>query len=479
MLLDRLLACPRPILAALIGIALSIGAGAGKAAAQITPQTVQLLDRLCAQTLRTNEEDRLYGMISLAVRATIRYRGDEFRPDVIDDAVQDSLDAVIEDCPELTAEDESKRLTMAIEMISDSTTKVLDDFKAAQNLPDKDSPYPKTAPDKLTAADLSEELSSQEIDQWLDSLPPRERALSLFLYSSDVTHKEIAEAVGEPPGGLSHQFSASKNDLMRIFREEWEQPSAPASSPGAGPAMQFTVSGEGLPALMKAKAPVSAAPSDPQATSTAGDPPPPTGAAAADKTDGLVAANDPPPPANAPPGAIVIAGPVVESAGDRRSQARAASAKRPTYNPPAPNAPPPAAANGSSLPSLQVTGISEDLYAGWSLLATAHNLPRGQRVAIPGPFILEPDATGIRRMLVVDIAEIGDPKAATRRFLLKAYAIDGDKDAAGLHDTFHVGAALGNEEAKKTLANASLSSIEVARCLWHDFGTAEDPGLCR
>ena len=80
-------------LAALIGLSAAVS---GPARAQITPQTVQLIDRLCSQTLRTNEEDRLYGMISLAVRATIRYRGAEFRPDVIDDAVQDSLDAMIE-----------------------------------------------------------------------------------------------------------------------------------------------------------------------------------------------------------------------------------------------------------------------------------------------------------------------------------------------------------------------------------------------
>ena len=131
------------------------------------------------------------------------------------------------------------------------------------------------------------------------------------------------------------------------------------------------------------------------------------------------------------------------------------------------------------LPSLKVTGISDDLYSGWSLLATGYNLPRDQRVSINRPVMLEPDGTGVKRMLVVDIAEIGDPRAATRHFLLKAYAIDAEKEAAGLRDSFHVGAALDNEEAKKTLANSSLSSIEVARCLWHDFGTGQDPGLCR
>jgi hypothetical protein len=241
--------------------------------------------------------------------------------------------------------------------------------------------------------------------------------------------------------------------------------------------MQFTVSGEGLPALMKANAPpATAAASDAPAAPAASDPPPAVKTSVTDKT--APAANDPPPPTNAPPGATVIAGPLVDSASAARTKrGAAAAAGAPASDPPAATSP--ANTAGDFLPSLQVTGISEDLYAGWSLLATAHNLPRGQRVSIPGPFILEPDAAGIKRMLVVNIAEIGDPKAATRRFLLKAYAIDGDKDAAGLHDTFHVGAALGNEEAKKTLANASLSSIEVARCLWHDFGTAEDPGLCR
>jgi DNA-directed RNA polymerase specialized sigma24 family protein len=422
-----------PIAAALLGGAIAVSAGGGNAAAQITPQTVQLLNRLCAQTLRTNEEDRLYGMISLTVRATLRYRGAELRPDLIDDAVQDSLDAMIEDCPELTEEDESKRLTMAVEMISDATTKDLEDLKAAQKSGDKDSPYPNTPPEKLTAADLSEELSSQEIDQWLDSMPPRQRALSLFLYASDVTPREIAEAVGEPPGALSRQFAASKNDLMRIFREEYTEPVPVART---GPAMAFTESGTGFSALMKANAPPAPA-AAPVTAPAAG------GAAAA---------------ASAP-----ASDPATSSASDPPADGTSA------YQP----------AADSLLPSLQVTGISDDLYSGWSLLATGRNLAQGQRIAINEPFVLEPANANIKRMLVVDIAEIGDPRAATRHFLLKAYALDAEKEAAGLHDGFHVGAPLNNEEAKKTLANTSLSSIEVARCLWHDFGTAGDPGLCR
>jgi DNA-directed RNA polymerase specialized sigma24 family protein len=399
--------------AAFVGLTLAIGAGGGAAEAQIGSQTVTLLDRLCAQTLRTNEEDRLYGMISLAVRATIRYRGAEFRPDVIDDAVQDSLDSMIEDCPELTEAEASKRVTMAIEMISDATTKVLADAKAAEKSGDKDSQYPKRPPEKLTAADLSEELSSQEIDQWLNSLPPRQRALSLFLYASDVTPKEIAEAVGEPPGTLTRQFAASKADLLRIFHEEWQEPGSRAA-----PAMTYRESGgEGAAALIKGAATT------------------PASAPATSSDDDLATA------------------------------------------PPAP-APPRATADGV-LPGLRVTGISDDLYAGWSLIATGRNLPRGQRISINQPFLLEPDTAGMKRMLVTDIAEIGNPNVEPRHFLLKAYAIDASAEAAGLRDSFHVGAIVDNDEAKKTLANPDLSSIEVARCLWHDYGTAPDPGLCR
>lgn len=405
---DRFRAWRSSLLAALLGVALASGAGIGKAEAQIGPQTVELIDRLCAQTLRTNEEDRLYGVISLTVRATIRYRGGLFQPDVIDDAVQDSLDGMIEDCAELTEADPAKRLEMAAEIISDATTKVLDDLKTAQANDDTDNPYLKNSLEKATAADLSEELSSQEIDQWLDSLPPRQRALSLFLYASDITPKEIADALGEPPGALTRQQSASKTDLMRIFREDWQEPAASART---GPQMAYSEGGAGLAALMEAGTP-------PAPATTPTTDPPPAAAAAKPAVDG-------------------------------------------------------------GLGSLKVTGISEDLYAGWSLLAIARNLPRGQRVTIAEPFLLEPDGADIKRMLVTDIAEIGDPNAETRRFLLKAYAIDAEKEAAGLHDSFHVGAPLDNAEARRTLANPELSSIEIARCLWHDFGTGEDPGLCR
>jgi DNA-directed RNA polymerase specialized sigma24 family protein len=403
----------RDAVLALIGAAVASLAYIGAAGAQqIGPQTVGLIDRLCAQTLRTNEEDRLYGMISLAVRATIRYRGGEFQPDVIDDAVQDSLDSMIEDCPELTEADPTKRLTMAVEIISDATTKVLQDVNTAKATGDKDNPYLKKTQDKVTAADLSEELSSQEIDQWLNALPPRQRALSLFLYASDVSPQEIAAAVGESPSALGSQFNASKADLLHIFHEEWQEPVSASNTP----AIAFAFTGQGLAGLMKGGGATAAPASPTPLASTANDVPP-----------------------SLPPTAPPLDG----------------------------------------APSLRVTGISDDLYAGWSLLATAYHLPRGQRISITEPFILQPDRSGMKRMLVTDIAEIGDPLSETRRFLLKAYAIDAEAEASGLRDSFHVGPPLDNDEAKKTLSNHNLSSIEVARCLWHDFGTGQDPGLCR
>lgn len=430
MLPDLPFAPRRWLLGALAGVAVASGAASSEAAAQIGPQSVDLINRLCAQTLRANEEDRLYGLISLTVRGTMTYRGATFEPDVIDRSVQNSLDSLIEDCPELTEAEPDKRLVMTVEMISDATTKVLQE------------PQPAAAPDatqgegttpggavttrgrgrlrsaarkplaRATAADLSEELSSQEIDQWLDSLPPRQRALSLFLYASDVTPEQVAEAVGEPPGAVRRQDGASKTDLLRVYHEDWQEP---PTGPRAGPApaMTFSESGDGFAALMKAAA----------------TPPPATG-------------TDTAPPAAAAP----------------------ADGK---------------ALTDGALSSLKVTGISSDLYAGWSLLATARDLPAGQRVAVTEPFLLDPDNPAIKRMLVTGVAEIGDPNAPVRRFLLKAYAIDAGKDAAGLRDGFHVGAPLTNEEARKTLANPDLSSIEIARCLWHDFGTGPDPGLCR
>jgi hypothetical protein len=410
----------RPILAAVFCGALAIGGNSGGAKAQIGPKSVELIDRLCAQTLRTNEEDRLYGVISLSVRATISYRGGEFQRNVIDDAVQNSLDALLAACPNLTAAEPAKRVNMAVNVISDTTTKLLSNATAARKAGDKNSAYLKKPAGKNTAADLSEELSSQEIDQWLNSMPPRERALSLFLYASNVTPRDIAEAVGEKPGSIVQQLGASKADLLHIFDENWEEP---LSGPNAEPAMKYTESGDGLQAAM--------ASTETQASLPA------AGSPSAETTAGA-GATDPP---SAP-----------------------ASAK---------------GASGDGLSSLKVTGISDMIYSGWSLLATAQGLPRGQRMTVVQPFLLQPDSSGIKRMVVTDIAEIGSPDADTRRFLLKAYAIDADKDGAGVHDSFHMGKTLDNPEAQKTLANPELTSIEVSRCLWHDFGTAPDPGLCR
>ena len=244
-------------------------------------------------------------------------------------------------------------------------------------------------------------------------MPPRERrADRCSFYSSDVTPREIAVAVGEPPGAMTHQLAASKADLMHIYDQNWQEPLSGARSE---PAIKYSETGEGFAALMKS------------ADSPAPAPPP------------VASAAETPPPA----------------------------------------APPPRAPADGALSALKVTGISGDVYAGWSLLATARDLPRGQRISVAQPFLLEPDNADTKRMLVTDIAEIGSAEAETRRFLLKAYAIDADKNGAGVRDSFRIGGPLTNDEAKKTLANPRLSSIEIARCLWHDFGTGPDPGLCR
>src|SRR6185437_1764047 len=59
-----------------------------------------MLDRLCMHQLLHNEEDRLFGMISLAVRATIRYEGGFMSGDLIDEAAQQSLSALLAACPQ-------------------------------------------------------------------------------------------------------------------------------------------------------------------------------------------------------------------------------------------------------------------------------------------------------------------------------------------------------------------------------------------
>jgi len=392
----------RMVGAGVVLAALAAAAPAGAQSSLFGPEATDLIKRLCDKALRTNEEDRLYGMISNAVRATIRYRGAPFQPDLVDDAVQASLDALIEECPEFAASEQSKRLNMAIEIISDQTTKALATHRDA----DKDKVLRKQV-ERMTAADLSQELSSQEIDQWLDSLPPRERALTLFLYS-DVTPRDIAAAIGEPPGALARQFTASKTDLLRVFREERDA----LGAPHAGPSIEYHVVGQGMAALV-----------------TPGAAPPPP-----------AAADNP-------------AAPVGEARRDLASD---------------------------GAPAMRVTGISSDLYAGWSLLAIVKNLPRGQSIDVRDPFLLEPDTPGLKRMLVVGAVELGKPRGDIRRFLLKAYAVDADKDAAGLADSFHLSATkVDNLEVNKTLGNPSLSSIEIARCLWFDFGTGPDPGLCR
>ena len=82
--------------------------------------------------------------------------------------------------------------------------------------------------------------------------------------------------------------------------------------------------------------------------------------------------------------------------------------------------------------------------------------------------------------LAIAFDEISDPRDDIRRFLVKAYAVDADKEGAGLRDGFRLAAAvIDNPVAIETLRNPTLAAIEISRCLAHDFRTADDPGLCR
>lgn len=336
-----------------------------------------VLDRLCADTLRPNEEDRLFGMISITVRATIKYEGGVFSPDLIDDAIQDALAAMLEACPQLAAASAAGRLGRAVELARDATI---------DRLRDANSGYSGKQTEKASAADLSEELSAQEIDAWLDALPARQRALALLLYAPELTDNEMADAVGLPPPALAVALRGVKASLLKFFRAESNNAPPPAIPPR--PAAETPEAGWALAALLQ---PVAALPA-----------------------------------------------------------------------------------------AARITGISRDVYAGWSLFATVTGLSPDRPLDLGEPILLEPDGPGRRRMIVVALDEISDPRDLPRRFLLKAFAIDADKEGAGLHDGFRLGSAsLDNTQARRTLGNPNLAAIETARCLWHDYGTAGDPGLCR
>jgi len=354
--------------------AMLLAVGCGAAHGQTRPATAELLDHLCAKTLRANEEDRLYGTISVTVRATIKYEGGSYSPDLVDDAVQNAVEALTQNCPRFAATDDAHRLGIAIAVVRDETLKLL-----------RVDPtfYPTGEMDKATAADLSQELSSREIDSWLDGLSPRQRALALFLYASGVTDDQVGAAVGAPPGQVSREIGDTKTSLLKFFREESD---GGTGGPGAGPSMEYRE--VGLPFL-----------------------------------------------------ALLMPG---------RGE------------------------------SVVVTGISPDIYGGWSLLATVRGLWPGQSVDIREPFLLVPDAAGRKRMIVTDLQEIPQQRDGARRFLLKAFAIDGEGQAPGVGDALRLGAPnIANPEALRTLANNNLSYIEKTRCLWRDYGTGDDPGLCR
>ena len=119
------------------------------AAAQERPLGAVLLDRMCAHALRTNEEDRLLGMISITARTTIKYQNGLFSPDLIDDAVQDSTARILEACPRLAGIDDAHRVGIVVGIVRDTTLKLLTDPQHE---------YSQDQLDKATAADLSQEL---------------------------------------------------------------------------------------------------------------------------------------------------------------------------------------------------------------------------------------------------------------------------------------------------------------------------------
>lgn len=341
------------------------------------PLTAILLDRLCTNSLRPNEEDRLLGTISLTVRSTVRYQNGVLSPDLIDDAVQETLDALLAACAQIAATDDARRLGLLVEIAGNATGTLMLDKKRR---------YSAKETHTATAADLSQELSTREIDAWLDGLAPRERALALFLYASDVTPQQVASAVGLPAAAVGKASAATKTDLLKFFRGEMSEPQRPSA--GKGSAMEFTVAGgEPVAALMQ-----------PEAADAAGA-------------------------------------------------------------------------------ALRITGISSEVYAGWSLLATVNGLPRDRGLAIDQPLLLLPDGAGRKRMIVTGAAEISEPSESTRRFLLRAFAIDHDHEGSGLRGGFRLGPPIDNPQALITLHNTNLSTIEIARCLWHDYG-GPDPGLC-
>jgi DNA-directed RNA polymerase specialized sigma24 family protein len=233
---------------------------------------VALFDRLCTDTMRANEEDRLYGLISLTVRDTLGYNQIQITAPLVDEAVQDSLDDLIKDCPRLVTTDDAQRLGAVIDTILRATmARVLDregtehgrrlrieqtasERSEARTMREIDR-HLRRPPGRATAADLSQELSSWEIDAWLDGLAPKERALALFQYASDVTPQEVADAVGIPAAAMRRDSTLARDQLLSYYREDESGSLAPPAIPGPGPAIEYREAGTPLTGLLQASAP--------------------------------------------------------------------------------------------------------------------------------------------------------------------------------------------------------------------------------
>ncbi|HZT89934.1 MAG TPA: hypothetical protein VFA12_18330 [Stellaceae bacterium] len=497
-------------------------AAAQTAPPEAKPVGAMLLDHLCRKSLRHNEEDRLYGIFSVAARATIKYDGGTYAPDVIDNAVQNSAIAIQQNCSRIEATDDPHKLGLAIEIVRAETDKLIRSGRADPSARDLKTRSP---------ADLSQELSSREIDTWLDRLPPQQRALAVFLYASNVSPEDVALAVGAAPSAVPAELAETKATLLRFFGTDGEAaaddggaaspgmegrppprhvaharvkhrpaaaepPAAHSGRGGSGSAMEFTIASGtgagGAPGRAAANAPDPA----PSAAEPAAAPPAPGPSTPRRREASVPARERRSARASEWREASAEAGDWHEAAAAAADRREIRMSARPTPPPTEPRSPAaaPAAAAAADPPvplvsllapgrpeRVRITGISSDVYGGWSLLATVTGLPRENSLVVTEPFLLVPDQPGRKRMIVTGASEISQPGEPTRRFLLKAYSIDGEaRDAPGVNVAMTLGEAhITNASALRTLHNPLLSNIEITRCLWWNYGAAPDPGLCR
>ncbi len=301
------------------------------------PRRPAFAHKSCATT---EEDSALYGLISLTSSALPPLASDaaKFRADQLDDYVQDALDKVSKDCPRIVTLNPARRLSGAViadirnaalrrleeskHPVQSAAASPLDRIEAAELKEERKLQRRASGPlGKATAADLSQELTSWEIDAWLDGLPPLQRTMALFEYASDVTPKDVAEALGVTEPTLKRDALGARARLLSYIHEDDDNALAPSSRKP----MEYRIAGMPIGGLMQ-----------------------------------------------------------------------------------------PLPAPGVPRPSLRITGISTDLYAGWSLLATVVGLPSDKGLDLAGPMMVATDGTGERRMIVTAVASSKSPNPTTR-----------------------------------------------------------------